>query len=1069
MKLCYPIVFVFIIQSCLLISNGILWGLPKNQFESMVRSFQSPTSENGLWCYWYWMYDDISKSGITKDLKAMKRAGITTALIGNINTDKKNGRVQMLSDDWWNHMVHAVVEANRLGIDIGVFNCPGWSQSGGPWVNSEKAMRYLTYSETKIVGGTTQKIRLIQPKKEFQDVKVIAYPKGDKIFKKLESNTTKVTLNGELAPFLLDGNTSNSKKVTQKHTIELQSNEAIFAQSIQLFPSKKILKGRVIIQAKVNGSYQNICSFLYNRSRFQPNVGAEIYSPVVKTFPEVKASHFKIIVNKHGKNTPETFSEIIISEKPLLENFVEKKLAKMAQTPFPRFSSYSWNPQKEPSNGVIKTSEILDISSKMDSQGLLTWKPPAGNWIVQRYGMSPTGTKNGPAAPSGTGYEIDKTSEPLIRFHFDKFIGELLRRIPEKDKKAFKYVVADSYETGSQNWTDGFEQKFRERYGYDPIPFLPVYSGIIIDSVNKSERFLWDMRRLMADKIAYEYVGGLRKISNEHGLQLWLENYGHWGFPAEFMMYGGQSDLVSGEYWNEGSLGNVECKAASSTAHVYGKKRVFAECFTAGGKSYVRHPALLKRRGDWSLTEGINHHVLHVYIHQPDDSRVPGVNAGFSTEFNRRNTWFNQGKAYFEYLRRAQYLLQQGRYVADVCYFIGENTPLMTGPEVKDLPHGYSYDYINAEAILTRLSVKDGRLTLPDGMSYKMMVLPELTTMRPEVLHKIEKLVNQGAIILGKPPVASPSLENYPSCDEKIRDLSKRMWAKNQPSQPYGKGIIFRGITTEMALEQLGVEKDVELPDSVLFTHRKLSDADIYFLSNQGSKAIRFDFSFRVSGKKVQLWDAMTGKIRMLPESSEKGNRTMIPINMEVNQSWFVVFSKQTSGEISVSEAMNFPTKTPIFEIDGPWTLDFLEKNYGPAEIVETNTLFDWVESKNDKIKYYSGEVVYSTEFNYSQSLSKKLFIDFEKVGVIATVSLNGKNIGTTWMAPHTLEVTDIIKSGKNRLEVTVVNVWRNRLTGDKKLPNIEKHTSIKHDKITKEDEMVSSGLIGKVTILEQQ
>ena len=270
---------------------------------------------------------------------------------------------------------------------------------------------------------------------------------------------------------------------------------------------------------------------MYNRSQFKPNVGAEKYSPVVKTFPEIKASNFKIIVNKRGKNTPETFSEIIISEKTLLENFVEKKLAKMAQTPFPMFNAYTWSPQQEPSNGIIKTSTILDISSKMDSQGLLTWKAPAGNWIIQRYGISTAGTKNAPAAPSGTGYEIDKTSEPLIRFHFDKFIGELLRRIPEKDKKAFKYVVADSYETGSQNWTDGFEQKFRKRYGYDPIKFLPVYSGIIIDSVKKSERFLWDMRRLMADKIAYEYVGGLRKISNEHGFKVMVRKLWLLGLP----------------------------------------------------------------------------------------------------------------------------------------------------------------------------------------------------------------------------------------------------------------------------------------------------------------------------------------------------------------------------------------------------------------------------------------------------------------------------------------------------------------------------------------------------------
>lgn len=1052
----------------LLISFLKLLGSSGTSFESMVQSFQSPVPENSLWCYWYWINDDISKQGITKDLRAMKQAGISTALIGNINPANKDGKVLLLSDDWWNHMVHAVVEGKRIGVDIGVFNCPGWSQSGGPWVTHDKAMRYLTYSQIKVNGGEKLQLKLEKPTEEFQDVKVIAYPLKEREFKKLNLGNTKVLLDGNEAEFLLDNNKILSRKVSKKkYTIELISDQLIAAQSIQLFPSKKKLKARIFVEAKIDGSYKKVRSFQYDRTRFTPNVGAEMYAPVTKAFPKIEASHFRIIVTKNRAYPNETFSEIVITEEPILESFVEKKLAKMHQTPYPSFGSYSWNAQQEPLNGTIRTSELLDISSKMDSNGLLTWEVPAGIWKVQRYGMTPTGAKNAPAAPRGTGYEIDKFSEPLVRFHFEQFIGKLLEKIPEKAKPAFKYVVADSYEVGSQNWSDQFDQKFKESYGYDPIPFLPVFSGKIVENVEKTERFLWDLRRFVADQIAYQYCGGLRKICNQHGLQLWLENYGHWGFPSEFMIYGGQSDLVSGEYWNEGKLGDIECKAASSTAHAYGKNRVFAECFTTSSRSYVRHPAMLKKRGDWSLTEGINHHVLHLYIHQPDDSRVPGVNAWFSTEFNRHNTWFRQGVAYFDYLRRTQHLLQQGNYVADVCYFIGENAPLMTGPRVTDLPHGYSYDYINAEVILKRLTVKDGRLTLPDGMSYRMMVLPPIKTMRPKLLQKIEQLVKGGAIILGDPPISSPSLQNYPNCDDQIQKISKKMWSNQQSYQSYGKGMIFRGLNTEEALKHLKVEKDVELPDSVLFTHRRINDTDIYFLTNQSSKTIHFNPTFRLTGKKVQLWDALTGKISILPEKFETKDRTTVPIKMEANRSWFVVFTNNSSPDIQTSEQKNFPLKRPIYEIKGSWRLNFLKKEYGPTQPVLTKSLFDWTHSENEKIKYYSGEVIYTTEFDYPTSPSKKLFLEFEKVGVMATVFLNGENVGTTWIKPHQLEISNFIRKGKNRLEVRVVNVWRNRLTGDRNLPTEAKHSSIMVDNFTKKDALISSGLIGKVRILE--
>tara|TARA_B110000261_G_scaffold127087_1_gene142077 strand:+ start:1 stop:2115 length:2115 start_codon:yes stop_codon:yes gene_type:complete len=700
----------------------------------------------------------------------------------------------------------------------------------------------------------------------------------------------------------------------------------------------------------------------------------------------------------------------------------------------------------------------------MDAEGNLNWEAPEGKWTVMRFGMTPTGVENHPAAPQGKGYEVDKANRELVRFHFENFIGEFLKRIPEESKSAFKYVIADSYETGSQNWTDGFEQKFEKRYGYNPIKYLPVFSGRIVGSVAESDRFLWDLRRAVADDVAYEYVGGLKEIANENGLKLWLENYGHWGFPSEFLMYGGQSDFISGEYWNEGTLGDIECKAASSAAHIYGKGRTSAECFTAGQRSFVRHPAMLKKRGDWGMTEGINHHVLHLYIHQPDSDKVPGTNAWFSTEFNRQNTWFEQGKTYFDYIRRSQHLLQQGAYAADLCYFIGEDAPIMTGATNPAVPKGYSFDYINAEVIMNRMTVKDGRLVLPDGMNYGMMVLPPLETMRPELLAKLEQLVSEGGKIYGQAPKTSPSLQNYPQSDEEVKILTSKLWAGDAKIKTYGKGAVIVDIPLQDALNAFDINKDVAVSDDVLWTHREQEGLEIYFLTNQSGKDIEVNPSFRVEGLKPQLWDAVTGEIKELSDYTVVDGRTSIPLKMEVDRSWFVVFSNASNDLVEKATTENTPAYQVAQTIDTSWEINFESKNIAPKTITASE-LMDWSKSEDDLLKYYSGKANYTTTFTYQKSDAQDVVIDLGEVGVMATVTLNGKDVGTSWIAPYRLNITDALQEGENKLEIKVVNVWRNRLTGDKALPLEERTTSVLVDLITPAEEMISSGLIGPVTI----
>jgi len=1055
------------------------------QISDLESNFKNPTDENTIWCYWYWIGDDISKDGITKDLEAMKAAGIGGALIGNINPEEKDGKVPILSEEWWEHMVHAVNEGKRIGVDIGAFNSPGWSQSGGPWVKPEMAMRYLTYSEVKANGGKQLELNLVKPTEEFQDVYVLAFPSiaAEEKMLSLDNTSIEVTPSLEEKNLLIDSDTTRAigfSKQHKKYQINFKSEENITARTLKIIPGKNPIQILGKISANQNNSWKEIKSFRINRSKLDPNVGPDKYAPILISLPEAESSQFKIefevpenlyksFTEKDPVMATWDLAEIVISEAAGLDSYAEKDLSKMHPTPFPAWDSYLWETQNSVENEDLKVNQtkVMDISEYLDEEGHLSWKAPKGNWTIQRFGMTPTGTKNAPAAPQGKGYEIDKASKKLIEYHYEEYIGELLKRIPEESKSAFKYVIADSYEMGSQNWTDGFEKTFEEKYGYNPKKYLPVFTGRIVGSVEESNRFLWDLRRSVADAVAYEYVGGLKEASNEDNLQLWLENYGHWGFPSEFLMYGGQSDMVSGEFWNEGTLGDIECKSASSAAHIYGKTRVSAEAFTASNRTYVRHPAMLKKRGDWAFTEGINHIVLHLYIHQPNDNRVPGVNAWFSTEFNRHNTWFKKSKAYFDYLRRSQYLLQQGTYAADVCYFIGENAPIMTGVRKPELPNGYSYDYINAEVILNRLSVENGKLMLPDGMSYSLMVLPPFETMRPELLAKIEELVSKGAKIYGEAPKRSPSLENYPESDEIVESLSNKMWAGKESFKKYGEGYIIEGVSLQKALDSLKIQRDVILDNEipVLWTHRNLEDKDIYFLTNQSEETIEIDPSFRVKDRKPQLWNAITGEVRSLNDFTQENGRTIVPIKMESLQSWFVVFS-DTVSEQELTFDTNFPELITVQTLNNTWQVEFQDKEIGPQSTIEFTNLQDWTKNQNDKIKYYSGTATYSSIFEYKkENNDEPVFVDLGEVGVMASVKINGIDVGSTWIAPFKLEITDEVKSGENTIEVEVVNVWRNRLTGDNLLPEEDRTTWVLVDSVTPEEELISSGLMGPVTI----
>ena len=1091
--------------------------------ESLREDWQNPSDSSRPGCYWYWINDNISKAGITKDLEAMARVGIGRAYIGHIfnhleASDTPVGDVKFMSLAWWEALQWAVKEADRCGVEIGFFNSPGWSQSGGPWVKPSQSMRYLTYSETVIRGG--KRIDRILPipeittfltaggssssttsskgftEKDFQDVRIIAFKQpeteaNDILMKRVTATS------GDIASVekLLDGSEESfaTFRTIKESVINLSIPKGDGAvPGIQSVSIKPLDHGYTLfcnIEISTDGkNYHQIAS--YSEQRGHQGPGNK--EPILIPFPETKAEHIrlKLVFRPQGNALKEVrIAEISLSRRAVLAGYVRKQLGETSPSTRPPWDAYIWNEQNTPAAGsAVISGDVIDLTDKMSADGRLLWDAPAGNWVVLRMGMVPTGTQCAPASPESRGLEVDKMNRKHVRSLFDGMVGEFLRRTPAEDRKALKFVIADSYETGPQNWTDGFTGKFRKRYGYSPERFMSVLTGRVVDSPNISDRFLWDVRRLIVELVAYDYVGGLREVTNENGMILWLENYGHWGFPSEFLLYGSQTDQVGGEFWESANpLDNVECRAAASCAHIYGKKSVYAEAFTSG-RNFKQSPASIKRWCDWVYGTGVNHLILHVYIHQPDE-KVPGIIQWFGTAFNRHNTWFEQSRAFIDYIRRCSVLLKAGLPVADVAYYIGENAPTMQGARDPALPDGYDFDYINSDVLINHAGVKDGRIVVSHGPSYSVLVLPKQKVMRPEVAEAIQRLVREGATVIGPKPEISPSLQNYPDCDKRVRQIADEVWGsvdgRTVKEHAYGQGRIYDGVKLEEVFAKIGIDPDIEVTGKekilcsaagagrigigrkggILFKHRTGEDNDIYFLANTSNAPADFTVSLRKACLKPSLWDAVTGNIIEASAFKQKDSRTFIPLHLEPSESIFIVLAGKIGKDAKGPAKSNKPEQKTLATLDANWTVHFKGPDV-PGTIV-FDTLSDWSQHSNPAIRHYAGTAVYEKSFTLSKGEVKKpLVLELGEVGVIATVVINGKEVGTVWTTPWEIDITDFVRIDENDLQIRVVNTWNNRLVADAALPLEKRQSYVSQPyRFDKRGPLVSSGLMGPVRI----
>jgi hypothetical protein len=707
----------------------------------------------------------------------------------------------------------------------------------------------------------------------------------------------------------------------------------------------------------------------------------------------------------------------------------------MHPTPSPAWVTYLFSGSVEPEDPttIVKQKDIIDLTDQLNDQGILTCTFPEGYWTVIYFGMTPIGRKIHPAPPEDTGLECDKLSKSAIEYNFNSMFGPLLKALSPEEKSVFTGITIDSWEVGSQNWTAGFEGEFERRNGYNLIKLLPVMTGRMVESAETSDRFLGDLRRTVAEMMAEYYVGGLRNIANENGLQLWMENYGHWGFPGEFLGYAKFTDHVSGEFWANIPLGNIESRAASSAGHIYGKSSIYAETFTSV-LDLESHPYRIKARGEEAFCEGINHIVLHVSIHQPFDGS-PGLNPWFGTHFHRNSPWFNETRNFIRYLQRCHFMLQQGEPVADVAVYIGDFAPQMTGP-ADPVPKGYDYDYINSDVIMNRLSVVDDHWVVYDehdpqriAARWKLLALPmnKVAYIRPQVREHLERLIKQGGKVVHSVPV------------------------------------------TAEALDEIGILPAVSNANCEMrWKQRKTSDADIYFVSNF-EKAGPFSATFRSKGRFVEVFNPYNGQIHQTAWFSDVPNGTQVTLEVkDTSDAFFVVMrkgeilpsvvsatrdGKETSvdaislyydedGKLLAESALNgnykvtlstgksyeMPVRNPSPQIlEGPWKIDFGRDAATLSDPFsqDASKLLSWDQLPDERAKRFTGTADYKTSFKCESKWLKKgkrVYLDLGNVNVMASLTINGKAMETLWMPPFRVDITELLVRGQNSLNVKVTS-----------------------------------------------
>jgi len=918
--------------------------------------FSDPTEESKPWCYWYWLGGDITAEGITRDLESMAEVGIKKAFTASIGGRPREGRphVEILTPEWMELFRHALREAHRLDIEIGMFNSPGYSMSGGPWNEPHQSMRHVVWSETEAEGGAFS--ALVRPESEYpvQDVAVLAVPRRE-------------------YPIIT--------AAPEGQTIRFISETPITARSLSFEVGKRYSFVGTLSAKLADGSSRELLKFErpYNKRAHYDNMHL---APEIYGFADTTASEFVLTLDGEVKG----LIAATLSAEPKVSQAYEKQLVRLHAREFPQWQQHVYPDSVQPDDGslVLGIEDILVIDEKPDAEGRLTCVLPEGAWTVVAFGMTSTGKKNLPAPPEATGLECDKLSSRHTRHHLEHMFQPIFEKLTPKERSVIKTIVTDSYEAAAQNWTDDFDRILEKRLGYDPIPYLLTFTGRMVESAEASDRFLWNLRRTVADLISENYLATINEFGDEQGLNVWMENYGSWGFPGEALYYGKHADMVGGEFWMGRAMGVPVCRIASSTAHIYGKPRVFAESYTSFIKPF-HHPYVMKRRAEELFTHGINHAVLHVVVHQPQEG-VPGRNPWFGIQFHRNTPWFMSTRSWIRYHQRMHTMLQEGRPSADIAIYIGDFSPQTVGPE-NPVPHGYDYDYINSDVILNYLDYRDGEWVInrPGASSYRALVIPEVGYVRPEVRERIAALKRSGGLTLDSLPVTKEALRK--------EGLSPVVWGGNQDFK---------------------------------WKLRETDNGPLFLLCNFETTG-EFEANLKVEGLQPELFNPVTGEIQSLAtwQKVDGGTRVRFMVN-DLADSVFIVFRKPaaTPNVTHIEGALDlFLDESGQLVACGSTSGDYrVQLSDGSERVVKVVANTSAITLQPDGAPDARGLQSFRATFDCSDVMLKhpRLRLDLGEVGIMASGTLNGQPLETRWMPPFAWNIHSLAIPGKNELEITV-------------------------------------------------
>ncbi len=729
----------------------------------------------------------------------------------------------------------------------------------------------------------------------------------------------------------------------------------------------------------------------------------------------------------------------------------------------------------------------------MDADGNFTWDAPEGEWSVLRIGYTCTDSKVSTSSGDWQGSVLDYMSKDAFDFYWNNVVEPILKAAGHHVGKTLKYMETDSWECGGMNWTDDFAEEFEKYRGYNVLNYLPVVAGYVIDDVETSNAFLADFRKTLGDLVAYNHYARFAEHAHEHNIGIQPESAGPHAGPMDGIKNYGFSDIVMSEFWSPSPHRPTPedrffVKQASSAAHIYGKQIVGAESFTTIGPHWndeLWHDQ--KSAFDHEICAGLNRLYFHTFTSSPPDMEVPGQEYFAGTHINPRVTWWDESGPFINYLHRTQWVVQQGKFVADVLYYYGDHVPNVFPYKDADpagtMP-GFDYDVTN-ETILLKLKMDNGKLVVPGGIEYRVLVLPNHRILSLAALEKVEELLQQGAKVIGYKPEKLVSLVGGEKAQKQFHELADKVWGdanSEKGEKQYGKGEIIWGVTAREYLLSKGIPADFNIKESNSTTgfdyiHYTVGDSDVYFVSNQTTERQKVHCEFRVTGLQPELWSALSGETREATAFTQKEGLTTVPLTLEPYGSVMVVFSKKIDKNKQGTAQRNYPDFETVKNITGPWVVNF-DPKWGGPESVTFPELTDWTQSLNDGIKYYSGAAVYHKTFTMDAEpqKDKHYYLQLETVKDvgIAEVKINGKDKGVLWTKPFRVEVSGELQKGENQLEIKVVNSWYNRVAGDEMFPNKKQYTStninLKHDYRGRPIDVIPlepSGLLGPVTIEE--